>query len=184
MYCLYNFQRQENTKNFQFYKETHLFGRNKGLIAQILKEKRPCTGSIGCKWQINLENDLPVIGLESRVIVVDLKPYATGNLSLYELVNVFGYSFSGWTPMMLHLKTIFVDEEGHSDQKKAFEISEDRQENVFTFAHVMDGWIKNGELIGIWTPPRPSSTNSALLWDDVFEYFIQCKRIVNSNGEH
>ena len=183
MYYLYNFQKQETTKKFQKDKETHLFGCNKGLIAHILKEKRPCSSSDECKWQITLEDDLPAIGLESKAIVIDLKPYATGNLSLYELVNVFGYSSSGWTPMMLHLKTIFVDEEGHSDQKESFEITEDMQENVFTFAHVMDGWIKNGELIGKWTPPRPSSTNSALLWDDVFEYFIQCKRMISSNVE-
>ena len=72
MYYLYNFQKQETTKKFQKDKETHLFGCNKGLIAHILKEKRPCSSSDECKWQITLEDDLPAIGLESKAIVIDL----------------------------------------------------------------------------------------------------------------
>jgi hypothetical protein len=105
-----------------------------------------------------------------------LKPNAKNNVSLYEIKNIFGHSKSGWTPMMFHLKALMVDEQGGWEQKKQFNINDTNLENIFTFHHVYDGSIKNGDIIGRWIPPRPSSTNSALLWEETMDYFIECKK--------
>jgi len=179
VFCLYKIETSQGKKRYVFDKETHLFGCNKGLMVQILKADPPISQGEAVKWQINLIRDLPKIGIHDKTLVIDLKPNAKNNLSLYELVNIFGFSAHGWTPMLLHLKSIFVDDEGPEEMKKMIEISEFSQDDIFTFAHVMDGSIEMGRVVGKWVAPRPSSTNSALLWDSVFEYFYECKKSID-----
>ena len=47
----------------------------------------------------------------------------------------------------------------------------------------LDGTVRNGQLEGRWTAPRPSSTNSVLLWPFAFEYFArEANAIIKPTG--
>lgn len=175
MYYLYQVNKQSG-KNIYDYKETiKIFGCNNGIIVKMLKKKLIPNQNEEYKWHLNLERDLPKIGLPESAIIIDLKPNAENNLSLYQLIDIFGYSSCGWTPMMWHLKPIYIDEEGSEDEKWYFEIDINANEDIYTFCHVQDGSVKNGKIIGTWVAPRPSSTNSALLWDNTIDYFINSR---------
>jgi len=100
-------------------------------------------------------------------------------VSLYEIKNILDILLFGWTPMMFHLKALKVDEKGDQKQKEKFEIKDINLDNIFTFIHVYDGSVRKGEIIGKWIPPRPSSTNSVLLWEKTLDYFIECKNKYN-----
>ncbi len=44
----------------------------------------------------------------------------------------------------------------------------------------LKGTIKDGKIKGQWTAPRPSPTNSSLLWPSTFEFFYnEAKRIID-----
>ncbi|HHW04275.1 MAG TPA: hypothetical protein GXX35_16005 [Thermoanaerobacterales bacterium] len=179
MYYIYNVEKKDHICSYSFIDEIKLFGSVNGIIVKILQKiipKNQNEENDGYKWKINMETDLPKIDLLKKAILIDLKPNAENNVSLYEIKNIFGHSKSGWTPMMFHLKALMVDEQGGWEQKKQFNINDMNLDNIFTFHHVYDGSIKNGDIIGRWIPPRPSSTNSALLWEETMDYFIECKK--------
>jgi len=43
----------------------------------------------------------------------------------------------------------------------------------------MQGDFHDGKVRGTWNAPRPSSTNTPLLWPETFEYFIDCRNETN-----
>lgn len=43
-------------------------------------------------------------------VVIDLKPNANGNVSLYRVQNVWGVTIRTWTPIALRLQGLFVDQ--------------------------------------------------------------------------
>jgi len=176
MYYIYNVEKKGDIYSYNFMNKINLFGSLNGIIVKILKKITPPNQNEVYKWRINMEKDLPKIDLPNKAIIIDLKPNTENNVSLYEIKNIFGYSSFGWTPMMFHLKALMVDKKGDWKQKEKFDIKDANLENVFTFNHVYDGSVRNGQIIGIWVPPRPSSTNSALLWEDTLNYFIECKK--------
>jgi hypothetical protein len=177
MYNIYNVEKKGSVYSYNlFMKNIPLFGSKNGLIVKILKIITPPNQNEEYKWKINMETDLPKIDLPNKSIIIDLKPRTENNVSLYEIKNIFGYSSFGWTPMMFHLKALKVDEKGDQKQKEKFEIKDINLDNIFTFIHVYDGSVRKGEIIGKWIPPRPSSTNSVLLWEKTLDYFIECKK--------
>lgn len=176
MYYLYDVVLSDGSVKFSFAEETKVFGSVNGVIARILRETIPIGKYKELKWKINLDTDLPKIGYSNKAVVIDLKPNTPNNLSLYKIQDIYGYSCCRWIPMMFHLKSIFVDKPGYDEDKNSFDVNIDEMDDVFTFHHVYNGYIENGKIEGKWTPPRPSSTNSALLWGETFDYFVECKR--------
>jgi hypothetical protein len=176
MYYLYHIKKSDKVNIYQRIEQTKLFGCNVGMIPKILRNIIPPDQNEIYKWKINLEKDLPKIGINDSCIIIDAKPNKSDNVSLYKIENIFGYSSSGWTPMMLHLKALLVDNKGEEESKNNFEINNDKEEDVFTFVYVFNGsTIKQGTITGKWVPSRPSSINSALLLKPVFDYFIECE---------
>ena len=118
--------------------------------------------------------DLSAMKHDNQTLIIDLKPRnARRNLSLYEVSDVWGVSYSSWTPIMLHLRGLFIDKDPDCfDTKDFVRRPEEIDEPIFSMMYLQGG-VRNGHLEGRWIPPGPSSTNGVLLWPEDFEYFLQ-----------
>jgi hypothetical protein len=123
-------------------------------------------------WHLDVPSALAEAGAANGTLIIDLKPQQRqSNLSLYELLEVWGYSSSGWTPVMMRLRGLFVDADPrHVDPRDfAYDLAES-DDPIFSVMYLAGG-ISNGALTGRWTAPGPSSTNGVLIWPDVMRYF-------------
>jgi len=172
MYYLY--EKIEEPKAFKFTRreEISLFGCNNGYIPWLLKLSLNKKDNEPFKWNIKIPDALEKADYQSQTIIINLKPNNSKKISLYELQEVWGYSSSNWTPVMFYLKGIFVDEEPKQIKLEKFKRNKNKfVDLIFSFAYI-NGTIKKGNLEGKWTAPRPSATNSVLLWREAFNYFI------------
>jgi len=102
-------------------------------------------------------------------VVIDLKPRQKGNLSLYRLRSVWGFTYEWWTPLALHLETIFVDQEVEDPQsaKARFSDHGTTRDQVGEFLYVQGGFVG-----GTWNWGMVGRVNGALLWSDALHYLV------------
>jgi hypothetical protein len=171
MYALYSKQPQEKGHRYIFKEEVSLFGCNSGYIPRLLKAGLTKCASEPLPWHVNIEQAMSSVGETGNTLIINLKPNI--NLSLYEISDVWGYSSSGWTPVMFYLKGLFVEEDPTAFNGLDFiRMPLDIEDPIFSMMY-LNGTVLSGEIDGRWTPPSPSATNSVLLWPDTFEYFAQ-----------
>lgn len=122
--------------------------------------------------------------MPDSALIINLKPKAKSpNLSLYEVVEVFGFSDSGWTAVLLYLRGLFVDEDPSKFDDRDFVRSPNETHDPIFSMTYLDGTIRDGQLKGKWTAPPPSATNSVLLWPAPFRYFArQAEAIMDAAG--
>jgi len=89
------------------------------------------------------------IDYTGSTLVIDLKlKQSKTNISLYEVLDVWGYSLSGWTPILLHLRGLCVDADPSTIDRNNFEVAnEDRNEPIYEFVY-LDGSVGGGRLVG------------------------------------
>jgi len=111
-------------------------------------------------------------GYENCSLLIDLKPNRKdGRVSLYEVLDVWGHSEHSWTPLLLHLELIVDGVDPTEISRERFQVSEsDRDGPIYEWLYA-DGSVNAGQLVGTWSPPRPSSANSPVLWPHVLRYF-------------
>lgn len=153
-------------------RETSIAGSVNGIVSRYLRLVATPTTAEPWLWHIPMTGALGRLEADADAFVIDLKPDDRVLVSLYEVRNVWGFTSSGWTPMMLELETLLVDERREHFDKREFTIPRTGREQVATFLY-LNGGVENGALTGPWTFPRPSSTNSALLWPDALAYFVR-----------
>ena len=172
MYALYEISAAGDERRYRFQKRVALFGSKSGCIPRLLAHQLDPESSEPKKWHVEIPDALSKAGHQNRTLMINLKPNsAVPNLSLYELLDVWGYSDSGWTPVMLRLRGLYVDEDPSLvDENDFTRTNPDCDEPIFSMTYLR-GTIQGGALMGRWTAPRPSPTNSVLLWPQVFEYF-------------
>lgn len=174
MYARYEKQSTSDGYRYRFAEPISLFGCNQGYIPWLFSVTVPDAASEPMPWHLLVADTLRLVELDGSALIINLKPRSkAGNLSLYEVVEVFGFSASGWTPLMLYLRGLFVDENPSRFDEKDFVRSQSETEDPIFSMMYLDGTVRNGKLEGRWTAPRPSSTNSVLLWPASFEYFAQ-----------
>lgn len=172
MYGLYQKEQTGERSRYLFVEETSLFGCNVGWIPRLLRPLIPANPDLPWTWRIEVTKALAQAGKPSHTLIINLKPSDT-NLSLYELINVWGYTEPTWTPIMMHLRGLFEDESPTGiDTKDFLRIESDITDPIFSMSYLI-GSISNGALSGRWTPPGKSSTNSVVLGTETFRYFIQ-----------
>ena len=163
---------------YQFQEEVSLFGCNSGFIPWLLGLKIPSGQGEPFRWHVDVVHELGSNSeYPNNTLVIDLKPKQNKtNLSLYEVMDVWGYSDSGWSPILLRLTGLFVDQDPSSIDRNDF-VRKDLEVDgpIFEFLY-LDGSVDNGKIVGSWVPPPASPTNAALLWPDTLNYFIQCIR--------
>jgi len=87
-----------------------------------------------------------------------------------------GLSDSGWTPILLRLNGLFIDEDPSLVNRNDFIRKDcDIVGPIYEFLYLA-GSVTDGKLTGKWGAPPPSPTNAALLWPDSLKYFFQCIR--------
>jgi hypothetical protein len=157
-----------------------LFGCNNGWIPWILKQSLVGSkaNSEPLKWHISedeikqeLEKDQ--VKPSGNALVIDLKPSDTANLSLYEVLEAWGCSENGWTPVMLRLNALFIDADAKRFSRERFTRADAQATGPIFSMYYVRGSVGGGELTGTWNLPGPSSTNSVLLWPDTLTYFSE-----------
>ena len=108
-------------------------------------------------------------------LVIDLKPNAEQNLSLYQIEHIWGWTIQSWTPIALRLRPLFTDfkVQDATEAKKQFELPSDKEladigSPVHEFLYF---WHKNP--LSTWNWGLVGHVNGALLWPDVFDYFVE-----------
>ncbi len=184
MYAVY--QKQEDTGGYRyvFKKKTSLFGCNSGYIPYLLQKQLMAGNTEPFYWTLDLKEALEKEDMANSVLVINLKPNSKkANLSLYELVHVWGYSASGWTPIMIYIRGLFVDEDPQLFNDRDFIRKEEKIKAPIFSLMYLSGTITHGKITGRWTPPGPSSTNSVLLWPDAFQYFSsEAQKIIENKA--
>jgi hypothetical protein len=174
MYALYEKVADGQAYRYRFAEHVSLFGCNSGYIPRLLAKTIDKTASEPLPWHFNVDDALRAVGQKDHALIINLKPNSKeANLSLYEIMEVFGHSSSGWTPVMLYLRGLFVDDDPSKFDTRAFvRAPADAEDPIFSMTY-LSGSIRKGALEGRWTVPGPSSTNSVLLWPDAFKYFAE-----------
>lgn len=165
-----------NTTRYQLAEPVSLFGRNSGLIPWLLQTQTLPSQNEPYPWHLDIEKALAKTDkYRDSTLVIDLKPKQhKTNVSLYELLDVWGYSYYGWTPILLHLEGLFVDEDPSTVNKDDFvRVDDEMKDPIYEFLY-LDGSIENGKIKGTWNPPPVSPTNAVLLWPYALKYFIKC----------
>jgi len=183
MYARYTKQRVNGKEHFHLAERVSLFGCNEGFIPWLLRKSIPHSQREPYRWHLCIGAELENTEYPGSALVVDLKPkQKQTNLSLYEVLNVYGYSDHGWTPILLHLSGLFVDVDPTMVDRNCFSVEdEERDEPIFEFLYLA-GSVSGGKLTGKWIAPPASPTNAALLWPEPLEYFNQCIQRQQNSG--
>lgn len=176
MYALYKKSREKRqVTRYTFLQPVSLFGCNEGFIPWLLAQQTHTSQNEPYKWRLDVQSALAKANHPDSALVIDLKPkQIKTNLSLYEVVDVWGYSASGWTPILLHLSGLFVDADPRNVDRNDFSIRDDENDGPIYEVLYLDGSVSLGKLTGRWTAPPASPTNAALLWPDTLKYFVSC----------
>ena len=163
---------------YQFQQRVSLFGCNNGYIPWLLRFKIPAGQAEPYRWHVNVVQELgghP--DYRNSTLIIDLKPKQNPtNLSLYEVIDVWGYSSSGWSPILIRLSGLFVDENPESIERNDFTLHDSEIDSpIYEFLYLV-GSVRDGKLVGTWRTPPVSATNAALLWPKPLNYFVQCIR--------
>ncbi len=172
MYAVYERTSEATRWRYRFQQVTSLFGCRNGRIPQLLVRSLPRGQNEPHRWHLDIPTALGEAGVTNATLIIDLKPQQRqSNVSLYELLEVWGHSSSGWTPVMMHLRGLFVDADPATVDPRDFlyDLAE-ADDPIFSVMYLAGG-IADGALTGRWTAPGPSSTNGVLMWPEVMKYF-------------
>jgi hypothetical protein len=82
---------------------------------------------------------------------------------------------------MFRLRGLIVDgTKAELSDNQFIPYDDDFHKNIYSFVYFA-GTIQQGALIGTWTAPRASPTNSALLWPATLRHFVKCIRAATPN---
>lgn len=180
MYCIYQRILDERLHRFIYSERTALYGCRSGVIPKLMMMDAKADQSETYKWHVNVPDALERYGKPDNSIIIDLKPkQKSNNLSLYELLDVWGYSSGGWTPIMMRMRGLFIDFDPTKVDRNNFVYDLQQADDPIFSVSYLAGSIKDGALVGKWTTPGPSSTNGVLMWPCVMEYFCsEAKKII------
>ena len=173
MFYLYNQKISGNVHELLRLEKVSLAGTRAGLIVQYLKTKSIEDITEPYTWHIPINDLFKRLELKGNVLVIDLRPTSKVYITLFKIKNIWGRSSSGWTPILLELNEILDTDKIKDYDRKHFKINNFNEDySVFTSLYI-SGSIKNGEIVGTWNFPRPSSTNSVLLWPETLDFFAK-----------
>ena len=159
-----------------------LFGCKSGIVVKALEDQlksgqHESGQQPPWKWHVDVPETLSREDIPGNAFIIDLMPNQSKNnnvFSFYELLNVWGYThekYRYYTTALLKLRGLLVEKKDDNLDCKDFIIDpEEVDEPVFTFLYFAGGICK-GKLVGKWSAPGPSPTNSALLRPAEIKYF-------------
>lgn len=125
------------------------------------------------EWHMDSRAILHQLGVDTpgdHALIVNLKPKAEGNVSLYRITDAWGHTKAKWTPLGLRMEMLFVDrEEPDPDRfQERFQVPPGDGDLVHEFLYLTGGAKKDR-----WMWGRTGTVNAALLWPDTFRYFVE-----------
>ena len=168
MYAWYKRETRDGKLHLVFDEQTSLGGCNNGVIAHELKEIIQPSDSPPLGWIIPLAEKW---NPEGYSFIIDIKP-STGEVFLCEVDKIFGFSFEGWTPVMLRLKRLYSDLGKDDLDKDDFPYPEEQEiETLYTMLYYY-GSFKDGQIVGTWNPPHGTIT-ALLFWAEAMTFFFE-----------
>lgn len=162
-----HWQSESGSLTFRRVKQVALGGKSGPIAAYVTDE---CGAEPGYRWHMTSERLLEQLCKPTEhAVLIDLKPKAKGNVSLYRLTDIWGFSYREWTPMCLRLETFFRDKmvRDPDEYKREFEFqAEDHSEEIIHEFLYLNG----GTSEGTWNWGMAGSVNGALLFQDAWEY--------------
>ncbi|MFH1251383.1 MAG: hypothetical protein V1715_09840 [bacterium] len=129
------------------------------------------------KWkrsEIDISNRISEICeklvINNPVLVVDLKPNKDKIVSLFQIKNLYGCTDKNWTPICVKLGVIFDEKNVENPKQKKQLVNVKKNyfnKDIIEFLYIQKGF-QSGK--GNWGPI--GSVNAALLWPEVFKYFV------------
>ncbi len=168
-FYLYNVAASSSGRSFAQGAEVKLAGNTGPLAALALRS--PSNSDVPNKWHATgTEIVTQILASNPKLspatdIVIDLKPRQKV-VSLFRLLDVWGFSSNGWTPIALHLEALFDDENDDPGPfKKAFHVPSRKCESVGEFLYLQGAAAKD-----TWNWGKIGRVNGTLLWPDAFAY--------------
>jgi hypothetical protein len=168
-FLLYKKTKLDAAHRYDCIRNVTLAGRKNGLIHASC-EKYLKARDVG--WTISSKDMLKAAECDpaTHALVIDTAPSRSRLLNLFEIKSISGYSYSGWTPLMLTFEELFADKPGSVREivqlKQKFSDAECTRRIVREFLYLLGGYEG-----GVWTWGGNSRTTAALLWPEAWRYF-------------
>lgn len=110
-------------------------------------------------------------------LVIDLKPMAKRNVSLYEVREFWVAINEAWTPIMLRIHPLFIDKEvgegreGECKQRLLVDPNRDAGYPIHDIIYLNGGYSENPLHKRWWGASRLGQYSAALLFPEVAEHF-------------
>lgn len=166
MYAWYRRNNEKGVVTLEFEEQCSLGGCNNGIIAQELKHYLKPSDTAPLGWSFPISEKW---NKENYSFIIDIKPN-NSEIFLCELDKVYGYSYEGWSPIMLRLKLLYNDTTAEEVDKNKFAYPENPT-IIYTMLYLY-GSIKEGELFGTWNMPYGSIT-ALLFWPEAMSFFFE-----------
>jgi hypothetical protein len=165
-FLLYNTTGSPGQHHHTLVRQIKLAGRT-GPLARHAALLNP-DKAVPFRWHATAAELLPYLGASpgAQNILIDLKPRAK-DVSVYQLCDVWGFSYEEWTPIELRLQSLFIEkaEPNPSQFKQSFSDAGSDGSLVAEFLYMLGG--VNG---GTWNWGMVGRVNGALLWKDAFDF--------------
>ena len=167
---LYNVAEEAGLRQYTFVNHTRLAGKC-GPLASFARSAN-VEQRVPFPWHAT-EGDI-IRNLNNaqtkQAIVIDLKPHVAGNISLYRLRDVWGFSYQGWTPLALRLQTLFVDHNVANPAVFKNSFSDIRTDHQLVGEFL---YLQGGVSTGTWKWGMVGRVNGAILWRDSFDFLVR-----------
>jgi hypothetical protein len=144
-----------------------LAGKHGPIATYVQSQNRAST--VPYPWHATAGDLIQLLGADPQrqALVVDLKPGVVDNVSLYRLLDVWGFSDKNWTPLALRFISLFVDREEANPVafKNSFVDDGSGHNWVGEFLYV-----RGGVHSGSWNWGMVGRVNGALLWPEAFAF--------------
>ena len=169
-FMLYRAAKEPAGTRYDYLRNVSLAGSS-GPLAKFSWNANP-TAQTPFKWHAAAADILALLDAtpSEHAILIDLKPRVSGNVSVYRLLDVWGYSYSAWTPLALRLEVIFGDrqEADPATFKRAF-VDEERVHSLAGEFLYTQGGVSTGST---WNWGMVGRVNGALLWREAFDFLV------------
>jgi len=177
----YVYERIERENEYIFNKISIFKAIPRRIIKPKLDEIKDICVKDKCGWKLSsdditnslISNNSELIKGPKYVLVIDLKPKNREAVSLFQIENIYGYSYKDWTPLCLELREVrderYVYVKDIENQKNNVKVDKKTfQVKIYEFLYIQMG-LESGKLN--WG--MVGTVNAALLWPDAMRYFIE-----------
>jgi hypothetical protein len=158
----------EAEREFLLVRPVSLAGKQ-GPIASHVRATCPNGGG----WHLSETTLLERLGVQrpgAHAVIIDIAPDRRDEALLCRIRDVWGFTYRGWTPILLRLEVVYDDvHENPSQMKPRFPVPDGPGDLVHEFLYLRGGTTAQARE---WTWGRTGQVNAALLWADALEFFI------------